>query len=72
LAPGAAIWLMTMLARRAPLPYGTGLAVLGFMALLFSWPHGRLLQGVILGGPVLLVGLGFILLRKKIEAEVLI
>jgi len=68
-APGSAILFLVLMARRAPVPYGVGLILLGFLFLSISvWRSGSLRAGVPVGIPVLLLGLGFVLLRKTIQS----
>lgn len=63
MAPGAAVLLLVLLARRHPVPYGAGLIALGMAPLLFGLRSGweyRLGFGL----PLLAAGLGFILWRR--------
>jgi hypothetical protein len=66
LAPGTGVLLLVLLARRYPLPYGTGLLLLGAWAV--AWPETSGSWGLRLGFglPLIGVGLAFILLRQQV------
>jgi hypothetical protein len=65
-APGAAVLLLTSLARRAPVPYGAGLIALGLLPLLAVWVRAPLPLKLAFGLPVVAVGVGFILWRRRL------
>ncbi|MBN1596073.1 hypothetical protein JW933_09130 [candidate division FCPU426 bacterium] len=66
-APGGAIILFVLLARRAPVPYGAGLTALGVLLLALSLGrNGLLVTGAAVGIPTMCLGILFILWRKKI------
>ena len=65
LAPGSAIIFLVVMARRAPVPYGTGLMVLGLSLIILSAVRGSsVVTGIAVGTPVFIVGLCFAWLNK--------
>lgn len=66
LAPGTAILILTALARRAPVPYGAGLIVLGTLPLLPFGSRGPWDLRLAFGLPLIAVGAGFILWRRQV------
>lgn len=65
LSPGGAILFLVVMARRAPVPYGTGLIVLGLTLIIISSIRGHsVMTGIVVGAPVFVVGLGFVWLNK--------
>ena len=70
-APGAAILLLTLLARRDPLPFGSALLILGCLSLGLGRPFGGWTLRLGLGIPMAAVGLGFIAysLNQKMKTE---
>jgi|GEM_PF-6672811 len=67
LIPGIAILALVLLARRAPVPYGTGLILLGLMAVFFFSRRGPVSRALAMGAPLSLVGLGFLIWRNKFK-----
>jgi len=67
LAPGVAILLLVVLARRNPVPYGSGLIALGLLPLLFVQMRTPLAVKAAFGLPLLVVGAGFIIWRDHIR-----
>jgi hypothetical protein len=66
LAPGAAILFLVLMARRVPLPYGSALSALGLLPMILAWLRGGAWLGaLLLGLPLIGVGLAFILLRDR-------
>lgn len=66
IAPGAAILFLALMARRAPLPFGSALAAVGFLPLGLAWlRNGAWLGALLLGLPLMAVGAAFILLRDR-------
>ncbi len=69
LAPGTAILLLTLLARRAPIPYGAGLIALGALSLLPVWARSPWDHRLAFGLPLIAVGTGFILWRNHVSGQ---
>lgn len=67
LAPGAAVVGLVLGARRHPLPYGAALAALGALPLVLYLPRRDFLLPLLFGLPLIGVGLGFILARRRLR-----
>jgi hypothetical protein len=67
LAPGAAILLLVLLARRQPVPYGAGLAALGVVVLLLPNPRTPWLVRLFFGLPIFLNGAAFLIWREQLQ-----
>lgn len=68
LTPGCAILSLVLMARRYPMPYGTGLIFLGSVPLFITIVQGGpVAASALLGVPVALLGLLFVLWRRNIR-----
>ncbi|MEW6516162.1 MAG: hypothetical protein AB1439_04570 [candidate division FCPU426 bacterium] len=66
LAPGAAMLILVLMARRAPVPFGTALAVAGLLPLILAWVRGGAWLGaLLLGVPLTAVGVAFVIMRAQ-------
>jgi hypothetical protein len=65
LAPGSAIVFLVLMARRAPVPYGTAMIIMGLLVIVLSSARGHsMMTGLVVGAPVFVLGLGFVWLNK--------
>jgi hypothetical protein len=68
-APGAAVFLLVLLARRHPVPYGAGLAALGTIVLVLPGSRTSWLIRLAFGLPLLINGVAFLVWRKSMQPE---
>jgi hypothetical protein len=66
LAPGSAVVFLVLKSRECPLPYGTGLILLGLIPWFLRVSRNSWIMGVAIGIPICIIGLLFIIWRRKI------
>ncbi|MCD4812199.1 hypothetical protein K8S19_00680 [bacterium] len=67
LLPGTAMLFLVLMARRAPIPYGSAMVLMGGLLTITSLFRGEpLMSGAVIGIPLGLLGIFFVLTRRVI------